>query len=183
MPAAAVCVCVQCLLTFCTLPNTSFKTWKEITWNEFLPGFLRWLSYCVWGSMGGVCQACSIAHSYLLSTGKVLIIGGGIANFTNVAATFKVGIKVSLCRCVIHSLPPLEYVYVCLFVTSLQSNRWLPLLLHLLFSLTISCLCHTGYRPSFSGIQTSVGGAQDLHLCASGRSQLSGGVEGDEGRR
>ena len=27
----------------------------------------------------------------LLFAGKVLIIGGGIANFTNVAATFKVG--------------------------------------------------------------------------------------------
>ena len=27
----------------------------------------------------------------VLYTGKVLIIGGGIANFTNVAATFKVG--------------------------------------------------------------------------------------------
>ena len=31
----------------------------------------------------------------LLPAGKVLIIGGGIANFTNVAATFKVGVAVS----------------------------------------------------------------------------------------
>jgi len=30
----------------------------------------------------------------LLPAGKVLIIGGGIANFTNVAATFKVGVAV-----------------------------------------------------------------------------------------
>jgi len=28
-----------------------------------------------------------------LFSGKILIIGGGIANFTNVAATFKVNIK------------------------------------------------------------------------------------------
>ena len=33
-------------------------------------------------------------------TGKVLIIGGGIANFTNVAATFKVLVHMYTCTCI-----------------------------------------------------------------------------------
>lgn len=39
----------------------------------------------------------NVTSMYLtLSPGKVLIIGGGIANFTNVAATFKVHVWVTL---------------------------------------------------------------------------------------
>ena len=49
---------------------------------------------CVWVCVGGCVWVCVwVSGVSVLSAGKVLIIGGGIANFTNVAATFKVRVN------------------------------------------------------------------------------------------
>lgn len=48
------------------------------------------------GDLTVVCVCVRVSGVVVLAAGKVLIIGGGIANFTNVAATFKVGLSSTL---------------------------------------------------------------------------------------